>query len=111
MRCRPLLNLDMFGQPIKLNYIGESTEYRSTCGALFSLVINMTTLLYFVQQLRVLVGYRASSFVSHTIQNGLDPELVLGVEDEFFFAVSIFDESDNSMTYFDDMREFIEIKA
>ena len=101
----------MFGQPIQFNYLGEATEYRSTCGTLFSLLINLTTLLYLVQQCRVLAGYRASSFTQYTIQNGLDSELVLGEDDDFFFAVSIFDALDTSLTYFDDMRDFIEIKA
>ena len=36
---------------------------------------------------------------------------MLGEDDDFFFAVSIFDALDTSLTYFDDMRDFIEIKA
>ena len=101
----------MFGQPIQFNYAGEDSEYKSSCGAIFSLMINMVTLLYLVQQCRVLVGYRASSFTSYTIQSGLDPEYVHGMDDDFFFAIGIFDQFNPQTNYFDDMREFIEIRA
>ena len=36
---------------------------------------------------------------------------MLGEDDDFFFAVSILDAFDPSSTYFEDMRDFIEIKA
>ena len=100
----------MFGQPIMFNYVGEATEYKSTCGALVSLIINMVTLLYAVQLVIVLQGYRASTFTSHIIQNGIDKDKEFGVEDGFFFAVGLLNETNFTMSV-EEMKDFIELRA
>ena len=81
----------MYGSPVALNYLSEDSEYKSTCGALISLIIGLTTILYAVQQTTVLLDYRATSFTSYTIKNGLDEDLTIGTDEGFFFAVAVLD--------------------
>ena len=54
-----LISFDVFGEPVSLNYDGDST-YKTVIGAIFSLVIKSFLLIYATQQLVALANYEDS---------------------------------------------------
>ena len=64
LRTKRLLAYDMFGSTVNLNFNDGESQYRSSCGAVLSLLFTLITLLFAIQQTIVLIDYKNTSFTT-----------------------------------------------
>ena len=89
-----VLQFDSFGSQINLNYENGSESYRSATGSCLSILLYFLTLVYAIQNLQILLGYKGSTFSTSTNVSYHDSSFIFSEEKGFQMAFAVADPSD-----------------
>ena len=104
-----MLQFDSFGSQINLNYENGSTSFRSATGSCLSILLYLLTLVYAIQNLQILLGYKGTSFSTSTNVSYHDSSFIFSEEKGFQMAFAVIDPVNPQQDF--DFEEYYQVRA